>query len=50
VELTHHGYPEDDDRNDALAELAAKFGLPVVATRERSLRPARRVSRIGSVR
>jgi DNA polymerase III alpha subunit len=27
VELTHHGYPQDDDRNDALAALAARYGL-----------------------
>jgi error-prone DNA polymerase len=32
VELTRHGYPDDDERNDALAELAATFGLPTVAT------------------
>ena len=32
VELTDHAYPEDDERNDALAELAARFRLPVVAT------------------
>jgi error-prone DNA polymerase len=32
VELTDHGDPADDDRNDALAGLADRFGLPVVAT------------------
>jgi error-prone DNA polymerase len=32
VELTHHGDPLDDDRNDALAALAEEAGLPVVAT------------------
>ncbi len=32
VELTHHGHPEDDERNDALAELAERAGLPTVAT------------------
>ncbi|MCZ4078178.1 error-prone DNA polymerase [Rhodococcus sp. H36-A4] len=32
VELTHHGVPEDDERNDALAELARRFDLPIVAT------------------
>ena len=32
VELTHHGHPLDDSRNDALAELAATHRLPVVAT------------------
>jgi len=32
VELTSHGHPLDDERNDALAELARAAGLPVVAT------------------
>ena len=32
VELTDHGDPLDDERNDALAELAADAGLPTVAT------------------
>jgi error-prone DNA polymerase len=32
VELTDHAYPVDDERNDALAELARRFGLPAVAT------------------
>ncbi|GAA2328455.1 error-prone DNA polymerase [Dactylosporangium salmoneum] len=32
VELTSHGDPLDDERNDALADLADRFGLPVVAT------------------
>ncbi|OCG75316.1 error-prone DNA polymerase [Microbacterium sediminis] len=32
VELTHHGDPLDDRRNDALAELAARAGLPTLAT------------------
>ena len=32
VELTQHGYPEDDERNDALAVLARRFRLPTVAT------------------
>ena len=32
VELTDHQLPDDDSRNDALAELAAHRGLPMVAT------------------
>jgi error-prone DNA polymerase len=32
VELTQHGHPEDDERNDALADLARRAGLPCVAT------------------
>ncbi|BFV60087.1 error-prone DNA polymerase [Kitasatospora sp. CMC57] len=32
VELTDHRIPGDDDRNDALAALAARTGLPLVAT------------------
>ncbi|WP_029149843.1 error-prone DNA polymerase [Microbacterium indicum] len=32
VELTHHGDPRDDDRNDALALLARRAGLETVAT------------------
>lgn len=32
VEITDHGDPTDSARNDALAELAAAEGLPVVAT------------------
>ncbi|MBO0865789.1 MAG: PHP domain-containing protein, partial [Mycobacterium sp.] len=32
VELTHHGQPLDDERNAQLTELAARFGLAVVAT------------------
>jgi error-prone DNA polymerase len=32
VELHHHGTPLDDAHNDALAALAARQGLPVVAT------------------
>ena len=32
VELTHHGHPLDDERNAALAALAPRFGLRVVAT------------------
>ncbi|WP_210401883.1 PHP domain-containing protein, partial [Dietzia sp. HMSC21D01] len=32
VELTCHGVPEDTERCDALAGLAARAGLPVVAT------------------
>ncbi len=32
VELHHHGNPLDDAHNDALAALAARQGLPVVAT------------------
>lgn len=32
VELTHHGLPEDDERNDALFDAAARFRLPVIAT------------------
>src|SRR5438874_3721356 len=32
VELTQHGYPDDDERNDALAGLAQRYRLPTVAT------------------
>jgi error-prone DNA polymerase len=32
VELTSQGDPRDDERNDALAALAASAGLPIVAT------------------
>ncbi|GIJ68652.1 error-prone DNA polymerase [Virgisporangium ochraceum] len=32
VELTDHGLPDDDERNDALAILAKEHGLRVVAT------------------
>jgi error-prone DNA polymerase len=32
VELWHHRMPEDDPRNDVLAEVAARLGLPTVAT------------------
>jgi error-prone DNA polymerase len=32
VELTDHGLPDDDERNDALAALAAAKRLPIVAT------------------
>ena len=32
VELTDHGNPLDSTRNDSLAALAAKAGLPIVAT------------------
>ena len=32
VELFDHGHPQDGATNDALAELAASVGLPVVAT------------------
>jgi error-prone DNA polymerase len=32
VELTDHAHPGDDERNEALAELAAASGLPAVAT------------------
>jgi error-prone DNA polymerase len=32
VELTHHALPEDTERNDVLAALAAEAGVPVVAT------------------
>jgi error-prone DNA polymerase len=32
VELTQHGHPEDDERNDVLAALARDAGLPCVAT------------------
>lgn len=32
VELTNHGRPGDDTRNDRLASLAAEYGLPTVAT------------------
>ncbi len=32
VELTSHDHPDDDERNDALGELAAASGTPVIAT------------------
>ena len=32
VELWHHGMPEDDPRNDVLAEVAGRLQLPTVAT------------------
>lgn len=32
VELTHHGIPEDDERNAYLVALAERVGLPVIAT------------------
>nr|WP_280300304.1 error-prone DNA polymerase [Nocardia abscessus] len=32
VELTHHGVPEDDERNAHLITLADRLGLPVLAT------------------
>lgn len=32
VELTHHGMPLDDARNDALVVIADRVGVPVVAT------------------
>jgi error-prone DNA polymerase len=32
VEIWHHGMPEDDPRNDLLAEVAARLRLPLVAT------------------
>ncbi|MFI9506469.1 error-prone DNA polymerase [Nocardia sp. NPDC052566] len=32
VELTHHGIPEDDERNAKLFTLAERLGLPVIAT------------------
>lgn len=32
VELTHHGVPEDDERNARLIALADRLGLPVLAT------------------
>ncbi|MCX5044445.1 error-prone DNA polymerase, partial [Aldersonia sp. NBC_00410] len=32
VELTHHGVPDDDERNEVLAQLAGRVGLPVIAT------------------
>jgi len=32
VELTHHGLPDDDERNDALAALAAQHHLQVIAS------------------
>ncbi|WP_345628953.1 PHP domain-containing protein, partial [Rugosimonospora acidiphila] len=32
VELTQHGHPEDDERNDVLADLAGRAGLRCVAT------------------
>ena len=32
VELTHHGHPLDDERNVALAGLARRFGVGVLAT------------------
>ncbi|GAA0803483.1 error-prone DNA polymerase [Spirilliplanes yamanashiensis] len=32
VELSDHGHPFDEDRNDALAGIAARYGVPTVAT------------------
>ncbi|KAA3635932.1 MAG: DNA polymerase III subunit alpha, partial [Armatimonadetes bacterium] len=32
IELTHHGLPVDDDRNDILAEVAARLSISTVAT------------------
>jgi error-prone DNA polymerase len=32
VELWHHGMPEDDARNDLLAEVAGRLRLPTIAT------------------
>ena len=32
IELWHHGMPEDDPRNDLMAEVAGRLSLPVVAT------------------
>lgn len=32
IELTHHGLPTDDARNDLLADVAMRLGLPTVAT------------------
>src|ERR1700754_1686326 len=32
IELTHHGHPLDDERNAALAGLAPRFGVGVIAT------------------
>ncbi|WP_067698277.1 error-prone DNA polymerase [Nocardia jejuensis] len=32
VELTHHGIPEDDERNARLVAIADRVGLPVLAT------------------
>nr|WP_314142436.1 error-prone DNA polymerase [uncultured Rhodococcus sp.] len=32
VELTRHGVADDDERNDALATLARRYGLPTIAT------------------
>ncbi len=32
IELSHHGMPEDDVRNEVLADVALRLGLPTVAT------------------
>jgi error-prone DNA polymerase len=32
IELTRHGHPDDDERNAALAALAPRFGVGVIAT------------------
>src|SRR5690606_16344857 len=32
VELTRHGYPDDHERNAALFELAARHGIPCIAS------------------
>ena len=32
IELTHHGLPTDDQRNDLLADVAMRLNLPTVAT------------------
>lgn len=32
LELTHHGMPDDDERNDLLFEVSRRLGIPAVAT------------------
>jgi len=32
IELTHHGMPDDDERNDLLFEVSRRLGIPAVAT------------------
>lgn len=34
LEVWHHGLPEDDPRNDLVAEVGARLGIPVVATNQ----------------
>ncbi len=42
IELTHHGMPDDDDRNDLLSEVSRTAPDPVCGHQQRALRPAPR--------